>query len=166
MGSGSPAGSLTIRAATEDDVDAMCRVGHAAWPPTYAFAGAEYVDQGLRTWWSAEFVRASLVTTRYLVAEIDGRVVGVGNIDFRVSPPVIWKLYVLPEHQAGGVGSALLEGLLALVPAEEPVVTLEHTEGNERAARFFARHRFVEVRRDASAEPLWPATVWMEHTAH
>jgi hypothetical protein len=42
--------TLEIRAASDDDVAAIRDVGELTWPPTYGFAGDEYVAHGLATW--------------------------------------------------------------------------------------------------------------------
>lgn len=55
--------TLIVRPAELADVAAICAIGQAAWPSTYAFAGQEYVDHGLATWWSPEAVTRSLATT-------------------------------------------------------------------------------------------------------
>lgn len=94
------------------------------------------------------------------VAEVDGTLIGMGNIDLRVEQPVIWKLYVVPRHQGTGAGHALLVRLLAEAPPGSDVL-LEYTDGNVRAANFYRRHGFVALRRDPPEERGWPAQVWM-----
>jgi ribosomal protein S18 acetylase RimI-like enzyme len=152
--------TLEIRAASEDDVAAIRAVGELTWPPTYAFAGDDYVAHGLATWWSDEAVRRTLTTTATLVAILDGQVVGVGNLDLRRDPPTIWKLYVVPAAQGSGAGSALLRALVDL--AAGATVTLEYADGNVRAAAFYQRHGFQEVRRQPPQAPGGPEIVWME----
>jgi len=126
---------VQIREATEGDVEAIRQVGRQAWPATYSFAGEDYITHGLETWWSTHAIRSSLALTLNLVAELDGRVVGMGNLDLRRSPATIWKLYVLPYRQAAGIGSTLLDGLLTRAPDGERV-TLEYADGNDRAGGF------------------------------
>lgn len=155
--------SFSVRSATPDDVPAIRRIGEAAWPATYAFAGDDYIAHGLAAWWSEEAVARSLATTTTLVAEEGGHIVGMGNLDLRGERPVIWKLYVLPGHQGNGAGHALLEALCDRAPAGARV-TLEYTAGNEQAARFYRRHGFVELRRDPPEQPGWPEQVWLVRT--
>lgn len=69
-----------------------------------------------------------------LVAVDGGQVVGIGNADLRGAVPIIWKLYVLPQVQGSGVGSALLTALLNRDPAGTGSLQLEYLDGNERAA--------------------------------
>jgi ribosomal protein S18 acetylase RimI-like enzyme len=152
---------VTVRPATADDAEAIRHVGEETWPSTYGFAGKEYIAHGLSSWWSEEATLRSLQTTRTLVAESDGAVIGMGNIDLRGARPVIWKLYVLPDHHGTGAGHALLEALLREAPSDADGVTLEYTDGNEKAAGFYRRHGFVEWRRDPAEKPGWPDQVWM-----
>ena len=156
--------AISVRPAAEADVGAICAVGQAAWPETYAFAGREYVEHGLTTWWTDEAVRRGLATTVTLVAETDGAVVGMGNVDLRPAVPVIWKLYVRPEHRGRGVGGALLSRLIEAVPAARGAVAIEYIFGNDRAAAVYAHRGFVEVRRDPADQPGWPDQVWAELT--
>ena len=51
--------TISVRPATEADVAPICAVGRSAWPKTYAFAGREYVEHGLATWWTDEAVPAA-----------------------------------------------------------------------------------------------------------
>ncbi|GGN98347.1 N-acetyltransferase [Actinoplanes lobatus] len=152
--------SVKIRRANRGDVQAIISVGRRTWPATYEFAGAEYIADGLATWWSVEAIERSLETTTVLVADSGKAVVGTGNIDLRPEIPVIWKLYAVPEVQGTGVGAALITELMEV--AGGLPVRLEYTDGNARAAGFYARHGFVEIRREANDQPGWPDAVWLE----
>ena len=154
---------MRIRPATTADIPAIITIGHRTWPQTYAFAGPDYIAHGLTTWWSPEAVERSLHNTTVLIAENDNGPLGTGNIDLRAATAMIWKLYVVPEAQGTGAGSALLTELVRL--AADAPVRLEYTHGNERAARFYATHGFVELRREPSDQPGRPDTVWLERPA-
>lgn len=53
---------VEVRRATEADAVAIRAVGHATWPATYAFAGDDFVEHGLATYWSEEAVARGLAT--------------------------------------------------------------------------------------------------------
>jgi len=152
--------NVKIREAVPGDVEAIISVGRHTWPVTYAFAGPEYIEHGMREWWSAGAIERSLKNTKVLVAEEEDTIVATGNIDLRHDVPIIWKLYVVPLAQGTGVGSALIQELLAA--ADGRPVQLEYIDGNDKAAAFYARHGFVEVWREPNGEPGWPAQVWVE----
>ncbi|MEU4164115.1 GNAT family N-acetyltransferase [Actinoplanes sp. NPDC026670] len=151
---------MDIRTATTGDIPAIVEIGRLTWPPTYAFAGADYIAHGLASWWSPEAVARSLDTTTVLVASGASGPVATGNIDMRGETPIIWKLYVLPAAQRSGAGSALLEALISYAPSSP--VRLSHLDGNTPAARFYAAHGFTELRREPATRPGWPDSIWLE----
>jgi ribosomal protein S18 acetylase RimI-like enzyme len=154
---------LQVRRATEDDIDAIQRIGQETWPPTYAAFGPDYVADGLRKRWSREATLNTLRNTTVVVAQgPDGQLVGMGNVDLRPDVPVIWKLYVLPDAHGTGVGAALLHSLIDALPAGTAAVRLEYVDGNVRAERFYRKQGFVEFRRDPGEQSGWPQIVWME----
>src|SRR4051794_38835152 len=153
---------MTIRLADDGDIDAMQRVGEAAWHMAYRFAGEDYISHGLQQWWSGPALLQSLRETTVLVAEQDGRIAGVGNLDVRGPVPIIWKLYVHPDAHGTGLGSALLEQLLAAAPPDAAAVQLEYVAGNEQAAAFYQHKGFREIGTEPAARPGWPGTVWVE----
>jgi GNAT superfamily N-acetyltransferase len=151
---------MRIRTAGTADIDGIIAIGQQTWPVTYGFAGPDYVAHGLATWWSAEATARTLADTTVLVAADGDDLIGVGNIDLRGPIPIIWKLYVVPPAQGTGAGSALMSALLEY--ADGRPVRLEYVDGNARAARFYANHGFIEIRREPGEEPGWPDTVWVE----
>ncbi len=157
---------LTVRRAGAEDADSIRRVGHATWPATYAFAGEDYVCDGLERWWSREAMEESLGATTWVVAEVcdeDGcLVVGIGNLDLRPDPPLVTGIYVRPDWQNDGIGERVLAELVGLVGADRGGVRLEFVEGNDRALGWYARQGFAEVHREAGLKPGWPDSVWME----
>ena len=157
-----PMTDVEVRPATKADASAIERVGRETWPSTYGFAGEDYIARGLGTWWSKEAVVRGIETTRTFVAVADGEVIGMGNIDLRPENPIIWKLYVLPDRQGCGAGHALMTRLIDEAPHKSAVL-LEYSDGNNRAADFYLRHGFAELRRDAPESAGWPTQVWMVH---
>ncbi len=156
--------TVSIRPAASGDLGAIRDVGHRTWPATYSLAGEEYIASGLGRWWSLEALQRVQQNTTVLVAVEDEDVIGVGNIDLRPEIPIIWILYVLPNRQHAGVGSALLNNLLTHVPAHIGRVHLAYVDGNGPAAQFYARHGFSEIRREPNDQPTWPAEIWVERS--
>ena len=94
------------------------------------------------------------------VAELDGDVVGVASAGPHEGHLVLWKLYVLPEHQRGGIGARLLEAVVEGARGIHPEIRLAYIEGNVAARDFYARKGFVEVDREPGSGGL-PDTIWM-----
>ena len=153
--------NVLVRRAVEDDLDAILSVGHRTWPPTYEpIAGADYVAMGLAKWWSAESTLPAIRAGRMTVAELDGEVVGVASAGPHEGHLVLWKLYVVPEHQRAGIGAQLLEAVVEGARGIHPEIRLAYIEGNVSARDFYARKGFVEVDREPGSGGL-PDTIWM-----
>ncbi|GAB2471881.1 GNAT family N-acetyltransferase [Xylanimonas ulmi] len=150
-----------VRAATSDDLDAVLDVGARSWDATYtSLAGAEYVRRGLALWWKRHDMLSAIVAGRVCVVESDGRVVGMllGVVDDEVLD--VWKLYVAPEAQRAGAGSALLRAAISQHRGDVRAVRLAYKDGNVRARDFYTGHGFVETHRGPD-DIGGPANVWM-----
>jgi GNAT superfamily N-acetyltransferase len=153
--------NVRVRRAVEDDLDAILSVGHRTWPVTYEpIAGADYVAMGLAKWWSAESTLPAIQAGRMTVAEVDGEVVGVASAGPHEGHLVLWKLYVLPEHQGEGIGARLLEAVVEAVRGIYPEIRLGYIDGNDQARDFYTHKGFVEVDREPGSGGL-PDTIWM-----
>ncbi len=153
---------FTIRPATGDDLLAILEVGHRTWPPTYGpIAGDDYVAMGLAKWWTADATIPAIRSGRATVAERDGNVIGVtvsGTLDDEVA---LWKLYVLPEHQGMGVGTALLSAAVDRATDDgRTTMVLSYLDGNIGAAGFYERSGFEIYQRDPGGSGV-PDSIWV-----
>lgn len=74
---------------------------------------------------------------------------------------VLFRLYVLPDHQGQGIGQLLLEDVVAQATlAGHPDIRLSYLDGNEGAARFYAAAGFTELHREHSGHGI-PDSVWV-----
>ncbi|WP_302893221.1 GNAT family N-acetyltransferase [Actinomadura luzonensis] len=121
-----------VRAAGDADMPAVRRIAHrfgllGGWPGGSDFLDAERAFGEL------------LVATEGGAAEGEGAegegAVGFGGTLRRGGLTHLGDLFVLPEHQSGGVGRALLAGLLA---APGPKVTFASSDA--RAVALYVRH--------------------------
>ena len=105
--------TVLIRPATAYDVEAVVDVGRRTWPQTYApIAGEDYVRLGLAKWWTIAATRPLVNSGKATVAELDGQVVGVAVVGPLQGDLVLFRLYVVPEHQGQGIGRLLLEDVM------------------------------------------------------
>lgn len=152
---------VTIRLATGDDLNAVVSVGRRTWPATYEhIAGADYVRLGLAKWWTAEATIPAIRAGRVTVAELDGDIAGMASVGNEHGRLVLWKLYVLPEHQGHGVGSALMASVVDRARADHPEIRLSYLAGNDSAESFYRATGFVETHREPGGGGL-PDDVWM-----
>jgi amino-acid N-acetyltransferase len=99
---------------------------------------------------SAENIRASL--RNWLVAELDGRVVGIGSL-LDMSPTLVEvrSLAVLPAYRSYGIGGLLVRGLVERARARGIPTVFALT----RAVPFFERLGFAITDRQRFPEKVW-----------
>ncbi|WUV22620.1 GNAT family N-acetyltransferase [Kribbella sp. NBC_01484] len=96
---------IEIRKAELAEVDAVRQIGVTTWPVAYAgLASDEFITDGIAQWWSPEVVEWGIRNGITLVAAEGDDLVGMVGLGREGDSWVMWKLYVLPEHQ--GKGSA------------------------------------------------------------
>jgi GNAT superfamily N-acetyltransferase len=154
--------TLVIRAADGNDLAAVIEVGHRTWPVTYGpIAGEDYVKMGLAKWWTEAATIPAIRAGRVTVAEVDGTVVGIAVVGPHERHLVLWKLYVLPEHQGKAIGSALLESVVASATGVHPAVRISYLDGNTLAGAFYRGKGFVEISRESGGDGI-PDSIWMQ----
>jgi GNAT superfamily N-acetyltransferase len=145
-----------VRDAVPDDVPAICRFGEAHIPPHYTpLIGAAAADEMVRVWWNTTYVSTAVADGLVVVAELDGRLAGVGQRGRRGPDHVIYKLYVHPDQRGHGLGPRLIEALTEKMDADQ--VYVEHVAANERAAAFYEREGFAvdRIEREPAGDVVW-----------
>jgi amino-acid N-acetyltransferase len=132
------AGQPFVRAAAEADVQVIADIINV------------YARQGHLLPRSAENIRASL--PNWLVAEVDGAVVGIGSL-LTMSPTLVEvrSLAVLPAYHRYGVGGALVRGLVEQARARGIPTVFALT----RAVQFFERMGFAVTATERFPEKVW-----------
>ncbi|HEY5248787.1 MAG TPA: GNAT family N-acetyltransferase [Dermatophilaceae bacterium] len=152
---------LIIRTGDGNDLKAVVEVGRRTWPVTYEpIAGADYVAMGLAKWWTEDATIPAIRAGRVTVAELDGTVVGIASVGPHEKHLVLWKLYVLPEHQGKGIGSALVASVVAAATGIHREIRITYLHGNILAEAFYRSKGFVEFSREPGCHGV-PESVWM-----
>ena len=106
---------MSVRVATPDDADAIERIRTDTWRATYrGLLPDELLDRLGYDGTERRSAMARMSSERFaLVAEHDGVVVGFclggpSRVASVTHPSEIYAIYVLPEHQGHGHGSALM----------------------------------------------------------
>lgn len=148
----SPDDGVAIRVARLDDVDAVCAFGEAHVPPHYApLIGGDAAAEQVTRWWRPEQIQAAAAVGRLLVAEAEGRVVGVAQFAPDGAGVVIYKLYVDPRFRGRGLGPRLIGTVAGTLPPDVDRLCIEHFAGNSRAGAFYEREGFAVERVEPSA---------------
>jgi [ribosomal protein S18]-alanine N-acetyltransferase len=128
---------VTVRGAAAGDVPAIAdleldNLGDDAW------------SEGL----VREGVTGNLPTISYLVAEVDGVVVGHATASVVADIAELQRIAVDAEHRRTGLASELLDAVVGLARAGgADRLLLEVREDNAAALAFYAARDFVEVDR-------------------
>lgn len=87
-------------------------------PPGVSVRPAAASDQTLIRQWvrDARLDPTSLRWPQFVIAEIDGEVVGIGQV--RPAAPELGSLVVRPDRRGEGIGGALIRALLARHPGD------------------------------------------------
>jgi amino-acid N-acetyltransferase len=134
----SPDAKPIVRPATQQDVQAIADVVSA------------HARQGQLLPRSAENIRASL--GNWLVAELEGRVVGIGSLlDMSSTLVEVRSLAVLPAYRSYGIGGLLVRGLVERARKRGIPTVFALT----RAVPFFERLGFVVTDRQRFPEKVW-----------
>jgi ribosomal protein S18 acetylase RimI-like enzyme len=137
---------VLVRDAAGTDSDTIAAIGSQAMPAQYAglvdpAAVAAVISQTYApsavTACIDRCQRASDAT--FLVAERSGQVVGFLHFDSFGPEPELHRLYLELRHRGAGIGTLLMNGLHARLPAESAYMLLV-VSGNDRAVRFYERH--------------------------
>jgi ribosomal-protein-alanine N-acetyltransferase len=139
-----PASQLaaTVRPAGTDDIAAIASVDVSAFTPHWRYSQATI----------AQRFRASPL---FIVAEIDGAIVGYAEGDIRSPTAHLNRVAVHPHHQEQGIGALLAQhALRGFWQGGADQVTLNTQTNNQRARRLYRRLGFKPTGERATAWEL------------
>ena len=152
---------MEIRDATDDDHDAIREVARDTWHATYDELDAETIDETVAEWYADDELDAAIegwyadgglaleldaLETDFLVAEVDGAVVGFTHGIVQGEEGDVLRMYVHPDYQGEGIGSALHERLVErLEDADVERIRALDLASNDAAREFYEKHGFEET---------------------
>lgn len=153
-------GPVVVRPADGNDLEGIVAVGRVTWPATYgSIFTKDLVEMFLAKWWTKDANVPAIRSGRAFVAEIDGRIVGMASHGVHEGCFVVWKLYVMPDHQGLGIGGLLLDAMCERAWPEHDGVLLPFSDGNASAYDFARTHGFLEDHREDQYG--LPDLIWM-----
>jgi len=129
-----PAHLFRIRPYEPRDLDAAAEAANAACRQAYAYFGYNHPVSVSRQ----RLLETVAEGQRCFVPEISGVVAGI----FTLKPAFIDKLFIAPQWQGAGMGSACLDLAKALYPQG---IELHCAQQNYGARRLYERHGFIAV---------------------
>lgn len=132
--------AVSVRPATEAELDHLARLWHAAWHETHAPLLPEELTR-LRTF---ESFRERLAHALSDIRAIGPIGAPIGFCVIRGDE--LYQLFLAPAARGGGVAAALLaDGEARLQARGVRVAHLGCAIGNDRAARFYEKHGWMRV---------------------
>jgi len=123
---------IIIREMKESDIDRIMEIEEKSFNPP----------------WSREAFLLELtknLLAKYIVAEIDGRVVGYGGLWLIIDEGHVTNIAVDEEYRGKGIGSKILEGLIQLCRDRNmTAMTLEVRKSNVVAQSLYKKYGFKE----------------------
>jgi N-acetylglutamate synthase-like GNAT family acetyltransferase len=137
--------SICIRKATEADFLAIQRVAQISWEEAYKnLIPVSVQERYIKTAYSIDQLHQKLETTTFYVGEIENEIVAFANLYRSEKENDLSAIYVHPEFQSNGLGSALFKKITnELRSGDELVVYLE--KGNHPAESFYLKQGFTRV---------------------
>lgn len=135
----------TIRDANADDLPTIRDMLITTWHHSYDnIYGEDRVNDIIARWHSVQTLANGLHAAdgRFLVAEIEERIIATAYAGKVSDAEVKLRLYVHPDCQRAGLGRALLTQITAAFPAAGKI-TLEVEPQNRDAISFYERQGFV-----------------------
>ncbi|WP_049928767.1 GNAT family N-acetyltransferase [Halopiger goleimassiliensis] len=103
---------MEIRPAEADDFAAIEEIARRTWHATYDELDAGTIDRTVDEWYAPDSMPLDAPGTVVLVVEVDGNVVGFTHAVAQGDSADVLRLYVHPDHQGEGIGTALHERLI------------------------------------------------------
>jgi GNAT superfamily N-acetyltransferase len=126
--------SRKLRELRETDLDAISRIHWRACRIAYRFMGWSYGEDEVRRWYAGKLPQWDWGRVACAGGSVVGYLAAIGaHVD---------QLFVDPDHQGAGIGSALLRAMLARGPWP---ATLQVFALNAPARAFFERFGFRQV---------------------
>ena len=159
-----PVMAIFISRANPTDAEAIAALLHTCWADTYgSFLSADTLDTIAAEWHSPDLLRRQIADPRtlFFVARPDQyAIAGIATAKRSRDEAVltILRLYVLPNHQRRGIGTELLNNVLAASPRARRV-ELEVAEGNPLGLSFWIKQGFrpsgrTQAKAGSTAIPL------------
>ncbi|MEW9528989.1 ribosomal protein S18-alanine N-acetyltransferase [Microbispora sp. NPDC049125] len=127
--------TAVLRRMTADDLSSVMEVERATFP---ADAWSEAMMRGE--------LRDQPRTRHYVVAEVDGRIIGYAGLAVAADQADVQTIAVLAEHRRSGIGTALMDALLAEAARRgADAVFLEVRADNPPAQAMYERFGFAAL---------------------
>lgn len=136
-----------IRPMKKEDIKCVQKIAQVSWNAAYKdLIPRSIQERFLAEAYSLEMLQNRLQNTYLYIAVKDGKKVGFANFSpvTKSGLTELGAIYILPEEQGQGIGTALLnKGIQSLNNVEEVLLHVE--KNNQTALNFYRKKGFVKI---------------------
>ncbi len=145
-----------IRQATREDIPHIQELLKITWHKSYDLPlGKERVTELTKQWHTTERLEKDLNKDhcKFLVCEENGEIIATSFLNHQENTAILGRMYIHPNHQNKGIGSQLMEKILAS-KAKGTCISLTVEPQNTSAIEFYKKFGFkIEGQGSCSEDP-------------
>lgn len=138
---------LSIRIASKIDIPIIQEIAYATWPSTYGhILSKEQLNYMLDMMYSSSSLENQMnQNITFFLAELNGEIVGFASTGREPMEGMfkLHKLYILPNIQTKGIGSALLEAVILFAKKNSGEQLVLQVNRNNSAVDFYKKKDFI-----------------------
>lgn len=138
---------LSIRIASKIDIPIIQEIAYATWPSTYGhILNKEQLNYMLDMMYSSSSLENQMnQNITFFLAELNGEIVGFASTGREPMEGMfkLHKLYILPNIQTKGIGSALLEAVILFAKKNSGEQLVLQVNRNNSAVDFYKKKDFI-----------------------
>lgn len=143
-----PVSNITIRKATEDDINVIQQLAHAIWPGTFSeILSREQVRYMLQLIYSKTSLQKQMAEGHNFLIVEDNKT-PIAYADYSLLKDDIYKLhkiYVLPQQQGKGIGKLLIEYIMDAIQKKNASSLLLNVNRYNQAKGMYERLGFKVI---------------------
>lgn len=138
---------VSIRTASKIDIPIIQEIAYATWPSTYGhILSKEQLNYMLDMMYSSSSLENQMnQNITFFLAELNGEIVGFASTGREPMEGMfkLHKLYILPNIQTKGIGSALLEVVILFAKKNSGEQLVLQVNRNNSAVDFYKKKDFI-----------------------
>lgn len=138
---------LSIRIASKIDIPIIQEIAYTTWPSTYGhILNKEQLNYMLDMMYSSSSLENQMnQNITFFLAELNGEIVGFASTGREPMEGMfkLHKLYILPNIQTKGIGSALLEAVILFAKKNSGEQLVLQVNRNNSAVDFYKKKDFI-----------------------
>lgn len=138
---------LSIRTASKIDIPIIQEIAYTTWPSTYGhILSKEQLNYMLDMMYSSSSLENQMnQNITFFLAELNGEIVGFASTGREPMEGMfkLHKLYILPNIQTKGIGSALLEAVILFAKKNSGEQLVLQVNRNNSAVDFYKKKDFI-----------------------